>query len=223
MEETKKTRGRPKKVENLNLQPHSPTTFQSTVQHESVAFGAVTMPPAPSPFGYAQVTQATPGPQPLGRTFHTQKQFMHDLFKLKVAVMLRNESVFENDAPNLIRLEHCHVFHTITSDGKKQTRSSSIGGHFHKMEIVEQQGEGLPPKVRCISGPMKEVVKLVHGKRVKVEVPANDFDDHTHEIEYDRSNVIVERTRNVEAAKAEAQINARFQSQNSYGIGTNDD
>lgn len=218
MEETKR-RGRPpgKKVENLDLKPwpNGEQLVTQTVQ-QAPTFQHQTQTYHQPPQTYQQPSVGLPQ----GRNFATQTNFMHDLFKLKVAVMLRNDAVFENDT-DLVKLEHCHLFHTITSDGKKQTRSSSIGGHFHKIEVIEQ-GEGLPPKVRCLSGPLKEVTKLIRGKRVKVEVPANDFDEHTHEIEYERSNVILERTRNVEAAKAEAQISARFQGSNSFGISSDD-
>jgi hypothetical protein len=59
---------------------------------------------------------------------------------------------------------------------------------------------------------MKEIIRISQGKRVKTEIPFNDVDYHTHEVSYIKSNVIVERIKNVEAAKAEAELSRRAQS-----------
>lgn len=143
------------------------------------------------------------------RTFGTQSQYTHDLFKLELATFKKNVALAGHE-PEYENAEHVHWFHTITSDGKPQTRASSVGGHFHKVEVISQ-GEGKPPIVRCASGPLKEVVTMQYGKRVKKEIPVNDVDSHTHNIKYIKSDIIIERTRNIEAAKAEAAIMARYQ------------
>lgn len=155
------------------------------------------------------------------RIFSSQKEFMHDLYKFEVAKFKKNIAI-DGFEPEYVDAEHVHFFHSITSDGKPQTRTNSVGGHFHKVKLTPQPG-GLPPLVECESGPMREVVKLKHGKRVKTEIPFNDVDTHTHSVKYEKSNVIVERVRNIEAAKAEATIQARFQGANTHGIVSNDE
>ena len=157
------------------------------------------------------------------RKFQTQKEFLHDLFKLTVSKLKKNIAI-GGQQPDYVDIEHVHFFHTITSDGKPQTRTNSVAGHFHKIKITPTK-PGHPPIVECASGPLKEVVKLQYGKRVKVEVPFDEIDTHTHEVEYHKSNVILERVKNMEAAKAEAEITARFQSSGAayLGISTNDD
>lgn len=157
------------------------------------------------------------------RKFQTQKEFLHDLFKLTVSKLKKNIAI-DGQQPDYVDIEHVHFFHTITSDGKPQTRTNSVAGHFHKIKITPTQ-PGQPPIVECASGPLKEVVKLQYGKRVKTEVPFDDIDTHTHEVEYHKSNVILERVKNMEAAKVEAEITMRFQSAGaqSLGISTNDD
>lgn len=157
------------------------------------------------------------------RKFQTQKEFLHDLFKLTVSKLKKNIAI-DGQQPDYVDIEHVHFFHTITSDGKPQTRTNSVAGHFHKIKITPTQ-PGHPPIVECASGPLKEVVKLQYGKRIKTEVPFDEVDTHTHTVEYHKSNVILERVKNMEAAKAEAEITSRFQSAGaaSLGISTNDD
>lgn len=182
----KKQRGRPKKTEIATVEA-VPTAHALPEAHFVKP---------------AQATQQT-------RTFGSQAQYTHDLFKLEVAQFKKNIALAGHE-PEYENAEHVHWFHTITSDGKPQTRASSVGGHFHKVEVIPQ-GEGQPPIVRCASGPLREVVTMQYGKRVKKEIPVNDIDHHTHDVKYVKSDIIIERTRNVEAAKAEAAIMARYQ------------
>ena len=170
-----------------------------------------------------QTQVAAQSNQTIQRKFQTQKEFLHDLFKLTVSKLKKNIAI-DGQQPDYVDIEHVHFFHTITSDGKPQTRTNSVAGHFHKIKITPTK-PGHPPIVECASGPLKEVVKLQYGKRVKVEVPFDEIDTHTHEVEYHKSNVILERVKNMEAAKAEAEITARFQSSGAayLGISTNDD
>lgn len=191
----KKQRGRPRKVDIPTVE-----TSQSTwEQHQAYV--------TPTPL-VGTTTPVTTAPQQ-GRVFTTQQSYEHDLYKLQVNAFMKNVAL-AGSHPEYEKAEHVHWFHTITSDGKPQTRSNSVGGHFHKMEIIPQ-GKGQPPTVRCASGPLREVVQIVNGKRVKREVPVNDVDHHTHDVQYVRSNIIIQPTRNMEAAKAEAAIMARFQ------------
>lgn len=139
------------------------------------------------------------------RFYATSKEVDHDLFKLSVARMLKwmGYNKGEKDPDDLIPAEHCHFFHTIDSDGRPQQFCSSIGGHFHKMEVVDD-GSGVP-KVKCVSGPLQfkfeNYRKNRANKRRKIAVPANDFDTHTHESEYVRSEKVALRKVNVDAVE----------------------
>jgi hypothetical protein len=146
---------------------------------------------------------------PTKRQFQTQKSFMHDLYKLEVSHFLQNQAI-DGHEPDYVKTEHVHYFHTIDSNGKEQTKSNSVGGHFHKIEVIEQ-GPDLPPIVKCASGPMKEVKVKIMGKYKTQYVPANDVDSHTHDVTYLKSNVITERIRNAEAAKVEAALQSKAQ------------
>jgi len=193
-----KRRGRPAKSSIATVTPTTDTT-EANPSWPDVEF------PTPAALNKAPTPVAT------GEAikFETQTNHTHHLYKLEIANFKANRAP-DGMQPDWMDNEHVHWFHTITSDGKTQVRTNSVGGHYHKMEVVEQ-GAGLAPKVKCISGPLKEVVKIQYGKRTRIEVPANDLDNHTHTTKYVKSNVIVERTKNVEAAKAEAQIMSRYQ------------
>ena len=104
---------------------------------------------------------------------------------------------------DLRKVEHCHFFHTVDSDGKELTNSSSIGGHFHKMEVVKD-GDGVP-HVKCVSGPVRLAKKKNRrtGKWEKITAPINDYDYHTHDIEYLKSEEITVRKTNVEAVQVQ--------------------
>ena len=145
---------------------------------------------------------ARPKKESAGRVFTGQKKIFHDLYKLSVAKMLKNMSWQPIPADEYTPIEHCHFFHTVDSSGKTQIYSTSVGGHFHIMEI-EDQGDGNPPLVKCVSGPMKLArVKDPHTlKYVKKPVPVNDVDSHTHEVTYLKSDEIALRKLSDEAAK----------------------
>lgn len=208
MEESKKRPGRPK-AQNLDLKPFEAPTHEPQMAENYV------------PTNGAGAQNVAPLFRDQQRKFSTQKSFTHDLYKLQLAQLDRNIAL-PDAQPEYIKIDHVHHFHTITSDGKKQTRSTSIGGHFHEMEIIDQ-GKDLPPLVKCKSGPMKEVTVMRYGKRVKITVPINDVDHHTHEVDYERSNIILERQRNIEAAKAEAEITRKFQGGSVQGVELKDD
>lgn len=155
-----------------------------------------------------------------GLKFDTQTNHLHHLYKCEVAKFKSNKAI-DGSQPDWQDNEHVHWFHTISSDGKVQTRTTSVGGHYHKVEVIPQ-GEGKAPIVKCVSGPMKEAIKMEYGRRKKIEVPINDIDHHTHDITYTKSNVIIERQRNIEAAKVEAQIQAKFSQTAPSGISEGD-
>lgn len=134
------------------------------------------------------------------RVFSGEQKVHHDLFKLTVAEALKNVSWTE--VPDYVKAEHCHMFHTFDSDGRPQTLSTSIAGHFHVMKI-ESNGSGIP-KVTCESGPMKFVRKKVQGRWKKVMAPVNDADHHRHDTVYIKSDEIAIRKPNMEAVNVVA-------------------
>lgn len=149
-----------------------------------------------------------------GRSFErnmsgTTKIFT-DLFKLKTATVIKYEGwEEENEHPDshptkFSHWEHTHPFRTFDKKGSKLTMSTPIGGHFHVIEWDEDpEGKGTPI-IKSVSGPMVMGKKRIKGKLVQGPVPANEYDDHTHDIEYIRSSEIIVSATNVEAARVVA-------------------
>lgn len=144
--------------------------------------------------------------QSFERNMSGTKKIFTDLFKLTVAKVIKYEGWDEqNEHPDehpskFSHWEHTHPFRTYDKKGSKITTSTPIGGHFH---VVEWEGgeDGKTPIIKSVSGPMVMGKKRIKGKMVQVPVPANDYDDHTHDIEYIRSSEIIVQATNVEAAK----------------------
>jgi hypothetical protein len=144
---------------------------------------------------------------PAQRVYADEIVIEHDLYKLKLASMKKNVAYMPNTF-EILSVQHEHFFHTVDSSGTKQKHSNLVGSHFHQMTVVPQ-GNGAPPIVKC--GPaVKEVKKLVNGRVVKVVEPCLRYpdergdmqvDNHTHEIEYIKSNKIPVRKVNAEAVK----------------------
>lgn len=112
--------------------------------------------------------------------------------------------------PSYINAEHCHFFHTITSDGKEQNTSSTIGGHFHVMEILTPATENTAAVYKS-SPPMAYYAKKnKYGIAVKTLMLFNDDDMHTHDVQYIKSEKIQLRQKNFEAAAHHATTMARF-------------
>ena len=134
------------------------------------------------------------------RIYRGQREFKHDLFKLKVAKMKRNEGWIHR-APNLIEFEHCHVYHSINEKtGKTNLYCSPLGGHFHEITVNWDK------KSKSGHGPLVTVGPALTKKRIRIPgsntprnrvVPVswvrynanNDTDEtvvdnHTHEAEY---------------------------------------
>ncbi len=145
----------------------------------------------------------------------------HDLFKLAVATMEKNVSY--DDKPDVVKLEHCHIYHTIDSSGKPQNTSTAVGGHFHMVEVIA--GDGGVPTLK-VGPPVKWVKKRVRGVMKKIMQPiflesASVDDDgrpdnaerhkdtHTHEVLYLGSEEITLRKPNIEAGKVTAAIAQR--------------
>jgi len=135
------------------------------------------------------------------RVFKGQVEIFHDLFVLSTAKMLRDTSYNQQPSEDtLIPVDHQHFFHTVDSNGKKQTTCSPIGGHFHVMELISEAEGDKPATYRC-GPPVKIIKQKVAGKFRDVAVPIA-YDFHTHDVVYHHSGVIKMRVGNAEAARA---------------------
>jgi len=141
------------------------------------------------------------------RNFTGKKEVFTDLFKLTVAPVIKYEGWDEvNEHPDthpskFSHWEHVHPFRTYGKKSEKLTMSTPIGGHFHIIEWEPNKDENQPPIIKSVSGPMVMGKKRVKGKLMQVPVPANEYDDHKHDVEYISTGKIQFATTNVEAAK----------------------
>lgn len=159
----------------------------------------------PAAVPVAQNTSQAASPQE-SRVFKGQKKLHSDRYKLLVSNMVINKGIQgQEQDTDFINAEHCHFFHTVSSSGRTHTNSSPIGGHFHVMKVTPQ-GPGQPPKVECVSGPMKFVNKKVKGRLQKVAVPVNNYDNHTHDVQYIDSMEVAQRQTNIEAVKVQTHM-----------------
>jgi len=134
------------------------------------------------------------------KTIKGDREFEHDLFKLKVAKLKRNVS-WKYLVTDIVEVEHCHFYHSIDEKGKAQQYCVSVAGHFHKIDVdwSEFGDDNRGPKVTV--GPALEFkyVKLRGGgkRQVKRIVPVSFDrenpgtgeiiqikDSHTHAVEY---------------------------------------
>lgn len=115
-------------------------------------------------------------------------------FKLVVEKMLKNTAFH----PGLVHpnwIEHCHIFHSVNSQGKPQEKSSKTGGHYHEISWwVEKDGS-----LRAECGPpLCKKARRVKNKGTIYETKPVQFwdeenekwivDNHTHDIRYLHSN-----------------------------------
>lgn len=144
-----------------------------------------------------------------GQTFkvemRNQKTFRHHAFKLKCEKMTKNTS-YKKYSPILEQFEHSHIFHTVDSQGRTQTKSQPVGGHYHYIEFAENADGTVTAK--C--GPAKHIVdhKLRSGGFRKKEDDITFYDEkadrtitdnHTHDLEHLYSSEL-----QVDASRAQA-------------------
>jgi hypothetical protein len=144
------------------------------------------------------------------RIYKSTQEIDHDLFKLEPAMMRKNVSFTE--IPQVERFEHCHIFHTVDSNGKKQVGSTAVGGHHHPVKVVVN-ADGVPTLE--VGEPRRWVKRKVRGVMVRVEEPIylnaeqDERDSHTHEVTYLGSEKIMLRKPNVEFAKLDGELKAK--------------
>ena len=124
------------------------------------------------------------------RTYHGEQEFDHDLFLCEVASFNKNIS-FDPKNPAFLPIAHSHMYHSHDSNGRKITKTNSVGGHFHYVEVITDEKGALVGKCSVAK---KEVIKA--GKKV-IENWGND--SHTHEVTYIKSDRIKLRKPNAQA------------------------
>lgn len=145
------------------------------------------------------------------RNMTGKKEVFTDLFKLMTATVIKyegweKEGIEHPDShpAKFSHWEHTHPFRTYDRKGDRMKTSTPIGGHFHLVEWADSPNPDEPPVIKSISGPMVMQKKIVRGKQTQIAVPANDYDDHTHDVEYIRSGKIEFTATNIEATKVVA-------------------
>lgn len=136
-----------------------------------------------------------------GRVYKGEKEVDHDLYKLLVAEVVKNHSWW-SEKPTFIGQEHTHMFHTIDSNGKKQSHSTNTAGHCHQITYeVDENGLAIPESIKVgppVRKTKKGFVKIVIEK--DAEGKPKTYDNHTHEMIYVQSEKIRIRTKNEKAA-----------------------
>jgi hypothetical protein len=124
------------------------------------------------------------------------KRLHHDLFKLKIAKFKKILGIPDINLlkknPELVRIvdvEHCHFFHSVDSNGRPQKYSNSIGGHCHEIKVYMDEHGVL--QAEC-GPPLRRLDKS------RAE-PKEQYDYHTHEIEYIESEEFTARVANQDA------------------------
>ena len=141
------------------------------------------------------------------RNMTGKKEIFTDLYKLMVSKVIKYEGWDEaNEHPEshpnkFSTWEHTHPFRTFDKKGDKMNTCTPIGGHFHIVEWEESTHPDEPPFIKNVSGPMVIERRKIRGVMQAVPVPCNEYDFHTHDVEYIRSSKIEFSTTNVQAAQ----------------------
>jgi len=141
-------------------------------------------------------------PQPIqeNRVYREQVVIETDVFKTTIGMM--NKNIGTDRSPRLEPTEHVHFFRTYDSDGKKYTKTNSVGGHYHLVELEEQE-EG-PVKILSVSGPMRDIKVKDRKKGLVIQsAPIHEDleDTHTHDLVYLESQKIGARIKTAAAAQ----------------------
>jgi hypothetical protein len=135
-----------------------------------------------------------------------------DLFKLLMAKVIKHDSGAtegahpEEHANEFTAYEHTHPYRTLDKLGRLQDKCVPIAGHFHLVEVELSNDPDTPPTVKSVSPPMVMGTRKVNGRPVQIPVPANEYDFHTHDIEYVRSGDFQASKLNVEAAAVVSKV-----------------
>jgi len=119
------------------------------------------------------------------RLMNGELDIMVDTFKLDPAVMQKNVSWTLKE--QLVPIEHCHIYHTYDSNGKKLDECNAVGGHKHTLNVEVINGQF---QVSC-SPPIQSAKSETISK----------IDDHVHAVRYLKSEQLQMRKANMEAAQ----------------------
>lgn len=120
--------------------------------------------------------------------------YRHDLFKLGVAKLKKNIS-WKKKLPEIIQLEHTHLFHSHDNKGQVNKTCVPVAGHYHEvMTLINQDGELIakcgPPirkvEKRLETGKIKSVPQQVQWVRQNQQTGEDELevDNHVHEVIY---------------------------------------
>lgn len=144
------------------------------------------------------------------RSFSGKVTVTTDLFKLLSAKVIKHDSGAtegahpEAQSNEFTHYEHTHPFRTLDKQGQVQDKCVPIAGHFHMIELEPNTVPDEPPVIKSVSPPMVMGMRKEHGRIMQKPVPANDYDFHTHDVEYIRSGNFEASKINVEAASVVA-------------------
>ncbi len=124
---------------------------------------------------------------PAKRLYSKDIEFDTDLFKLEEVDMIKNAS-WDDKKPIKVPMKHAHFYHTYDSNGRKMTKSASVGGHWHEMSVFVDK-DGLL-KAKC-----SQAINTKFG------------DKHTHKTVYLRSDRLKKRKLNEAAQEYIANFN----------------
>lgn len=174
-----------------------------------------TSPPSPTSPKPAPKPSGNPLPGRSGNTVQRfqrgSKEVEHDLFKLKVAKMIRNFSWIWRK-PMLSEIEHVHHFHSVNDTTLQPNKTCSpVGNHHHECTVdwTKKGPDGVGPLV-TVGPPLRMGVKKIGGGRtirkaepiVYERLNENNgeleriVDTHTHEVEYLGSETFTQKSRN---------------------------
>jgi len=136
--------------------------------------------------------------KPVKRIIRGEQDIHHDLYRLELAVTVKNISF--SAKPKWEDIPHKHFFHNINSDGKPQDKSCPTANHFHYIVVDSSNGE--------LSAECSEpyTMGIVDGK--KKAIPYKN-DKHVHDVTYLQSEVMKQRVMNDDALKEISRIQNR--------------
>lgn len=143
--------------------------------------------------------------KPKGRVFGNDFTFIHDLYKLDLAHM-KKDMATQGNAPFLQNVEHVHFYHSFDSTGRKQVKSTMIGGHFHEVTVISEGDDENPPRIKV--GPAVKYVSVRNKrtKRVEKRIQPLAMDEHTHDVTYLRSDKLKPRKVSDEFVKFQSKV-----------------
>lgn len=153
-------------------------------------------PAEPKSMEGVEPAQPEPQVQPQIRNRH-DNSFRHDVFHCKPTAMKKNIS-YTHLSPELVNVDHAHIFHSHDNRGRPNSQTQKMGGHFH---YVEQYVDKKTGEIKAKCGPAMRIVTnmLSNGRTVQSIQPVFELqevvrdgivqhhklvDDHTHEMAY---------------------------------------